>query len=504
MKSRTLTCITAVTLFAALAVPVRLATQEQNGNRRHRHHRHHRYRFVDMGTLGGLTSYGSAGGAGNLIINNRGTVAGSADTSTPDPHAPNCFNLDCFLSHTFRWQDGGLTDLGALPGANGSAASGINARGWITGYSGNGIIDPLLGIPETRAVLWNDDQIIDLGTLGGYESVGIAVNNRGQVTGFATNATPDPFSGFGTQVRAFLWEDGVMQDLGTLGGPDSPPLGNTIINESGQIAGSSNTDSTPNPLTGNPTTDPFLWENGTMTDLGTLGGTVGFPVFLNNRAEVVGQSNLAGDVTAHPFLWHRGTMTDLGTLGGTFGVANWINDAGEVVGQADTPTSSHAFFYRHGKMTDLGTLSGDCFSVAVAINSGSQIVGQSFSCDFSTARAFIWENGSMTDLNTLIPPNSSLQLVIGFNINDRGEIVGVGTPPGVQDFHFGGRLFLLIPCDEDHGDSECEDEGEGTAVSVGETNQKPNVVLPENVRKLLRQRMAQRYHIRGFGALPGD
>ena len=225
-------------LFAGLAPPVRLAAQEQNGNRRHRQHR---YRFVDMGTLGGPTSYGSAGGAGNQIINNRGTVAGYADTADPadhDPYSPNCFDPDCFLAHTFRWQDGGLTDLGALPGVNSSAASGINARGWIAGYSRNGVIDPLLVFPETRAVLWNDDQTIDLGTLGGYESTGIAVNNRGQVTGFATNATPDPFYGFGTQVRVFLWENGVMQDLGTLGGPDSPPLGNTIINESGQIAGS--------------------------------------------------------------------------------------------------------------------------------------------------------------------------------------------------------------------------------------------------------------------------
>jgi hypothetical protein len=105
----------------------------------------------------------------------------------------------------------------------------------------------------------------------------------------------------------------------------------------------------------------------------------------------------------------------------------------------------------------------------------------------------------MTDLNTLIPPNSSLQLATAANINDRGEIVGVGTPPGVQDFHFGGRLFLLIPYDEGHGDSECEDEGEGTAVARGETSQKPNVVLPENVRKLLQRRLGSRYHIPDLG-----
>jgi hypothetical protein len=62
----------------------------------------------------------------------------------------------------------------------------------------------------------------------------------------------------------------------------------------------------------------------------------------------------------------------------------------------------------------------------------------------------------MVDLNTLIPPNSGLQLVLAFNINDQGEILGGGAPPGVQSLDFGGRLFLLIPCGDDedvYGDS---------------------------------------------------
>ena len=52
--------------------------------------------------------------------------------------------------------------------------------------------------------------------------------------------------------------------------------------------------------------------------------------------------------------------------------------------------------------------------------------------DFGNARAFLWENGGpMVDLNTLIPPNSGLTLVQAFSINDRGEIAGIGVPPGV-------------------------------------------------------------------------
>ena len=510
MKSRTLSCITAMTLIAALTIPVRLAAQDQTGEEHHS--KHYRYKLVDIGTFGGPASgvnFTVPGVNSNYDLNSRGMVVGSAATSIPTAPTSN-FLFICgfvpFVVHTFEWQKGLVTDLGALPPAdkNCSGPLSINANGEIVGVSENGVIDPLTGITEGRAVLWRDGEITNLGTLGGNNSNANVINNRGQVVGMAQNAIPDPFAyfGLGTQCRAFLWQNGVMQDLGTLGGPDAWAF---FVNGRGQIAGASFTNSTPNPATGAPTQDPFLWEDGRMIDLGTLGGTSGFPFALNNRGQVVGISNLAGDTQTHAFFWDKGTLTDLGTPGGTFAIANGINDAGEIVGGGTTAgdLAFHALIWRRGVLTNLGTVGGDGCSQAFAINSGGQVVGQSFSCDGSTVRAFLWENGSMVDLNTRIPPNSALQLVNAVAINDRGEITGLGVPPGVSPANVDtlGRAFVLIASGEDDAEGAISvSQNDPAPVTQNSTNVTEARLTPEML-SALRARFARRY--RGFGTWPG-
>ena len=408
-----------------------------------------RYKLVDLGTFGGPSSTFNDF---SKTINNPGTVVGGADTPVPDPFAPNCFSASCFVMHAFEWQGGVLTDLGTLPGGSSSWAEWISESGQIAGRAENGLIDPQLGIPQTIAVVWQDGQIVSLGTLGGNQSAALAINNRGQAIGIAANAILDPFSlaGFATQTRAFLWENGEMRDLGTLGGPDSFAQ---YINERGQVAGFSYADSTPNDTTGIPTVHPFLWENGRILDLGSLGGTFGDVSGLSARGEVVGEMTLADDEFQHPYLWRGGTLIDLGTFGGSNGGATAINNAGEVVGVADFPGDvlHNAFLWKNGVITDLGNLGITSF--AHGINSKGQVVGASrVSPVPSQISAFLWEKGGpMIDLNTLIPANSSLHLVVARRINDRGEIYGVGVPPGVSvdDVDTLGHAFVLIPVGEE-------------------------------------------------------
>ena len=458
MKTKTLLTTALLTIVYALGVAAQQPLHQQVEVPH--------YKFVDLGTLGGPVSYPTASGASNLSLNNAGEIGGSADISTRDPFAPNCFNSDCFLSHTFLWKDGRLTDLGALPGETGSAASGINAAGWIAGFSQTTEIDPSSGLPEARAVLWKHHQMIDLGTLmGGNASISVFINDAGQVIGISTNGIPDPFSFFGTvdQNRTFIWENRVMRDIGTLGGPDALPGGSCEISRPDLVAGQSYTSFAPNPETGFLDVAPFLWDRGTMTNLGGLGGTFGYAECANDRGQVIGQSYLTGDTEQHAFLWERGQMRDLGTLGGTFSLANWLNRSGAVVGGATTSNDQlfHAALWKGGAIVDLGTLPDYNCSNALARNSKGQIVGWSFDCATGLEHAFIWEQGGpMVDLNSLIPANSSLELATAFNINERGEILGYGVPPGspTDDASIGfvGRLFLLIPCGpENPEDRDC-------------------------------------------------
>jgi probable HAF family extracellular repeat protein len=468
-----------------LMLPVQLAAQEGGP-------KHHHYKVIDVrfgGPGGGISNPASPS------LNSQGTLVGVADTPAPDPFAPDCFT-DCYVALGFKVQDGIVIPMYPPPSGSGlsSFADAVNDSGLIAGQAQNGAIDSSTGWPESHAVLWENGQTIakDLGTLGGTQSVANSINDWGQIIGAALTATPDPYANSPlnacllcapasfalstiffpgtTETHAFVWQNGVMRDLHTLGGPDSNAW---ISNEQGEVAGWSFTSFVANPATGVPTVDPFFWspEDQKMVDLGGFGGTYGYVYWINNRGQIAGASNLPGDDTEHPFIWSKSQgMVDLflgGGLGGTFGHPDSLNDAGEVVGFALTTGDQvgHGFLWRNGVMTDLGTVGTDLDSEGSSINSQGQIAGTSFTFGVGDLHGFLWENGGpIVDLNTLIVAGTSMTVTAGLLINDRGEIGCLGKDPVDTVEH----ACELIPCDENHpGIEGCDYTFVETVTSAG-------------------------------------
>ena len=431
MKSRTLTCIAAMTLFAPLALLIgpRLAAQEQ-----HAHNKElPRYAVTDVFTLGGSSEA--------VGVNNRGLISGSSKLPGD------------LVTHGFFWQKGVITDLGTLGGPNSFAPEEWPAseRGEVAGFSDTSILDPnnenfcspfsfLQSDPYIcLPFVWRDGVMTPLPTLGGNNGAAVAINNRGQLTGIAETTTADPAC-LPPQVfdfAAVIWgpKEGEIHKLPPLTGDnEAVPTG---INDNGQVVGTSaNCAVGPIPI------HAVLWEDGKPTNLGSFGGAVFNIAFgINNQGKIVGGSDLAGDTTFHAFFWQKGVMTDLGTLPGDFA------------------------------------------SNALSINNKTQVVGISLDAS-GNVRPFLWHDGVITDLNTLIPADSPLFLLEALGINDRGQIVGYAFDTITGEI----EGYLVTPV-----------SGSNAAPGRGGTNKRQDVILPESARKLLRQRMAQRWHIRGVG-----
>jgi probable HAF family extracellular repeat protein len=267
---------------------------------------------------------------------------------------------------------------------------------------------------------------INLPTLGGPSTYASDINGLGQVVGGSQTASGE--------WHAFLLANGTMRDLGILGGTGiDNASGAVAINKFGQVAGTSSTISDID--------HAFLWQDGVMTDLGTLGETSA-AADINNRGQVVGTSQVApaGLLEPRAFLWQDGVIYD---LLGVHSEARAINNRGQVVGRwAPSRGSSVPFIWQDGVVTEIGGFAGS--GTAEDINDSGQIALTGSITPNSPTRAFLWESGMLTDLGTLGGPYS-----VARAINTRGQIVGLSWTMSGEAHGFewhDGVMTDISPC----------------------------------------------------------
>ncbi|HEV8628891.1 MAG TPA: hypothetical protein VGV61_01140 [Thermoanaerobaculia bacterium] len=347
-----------------------------------------RYQVTNLASLGGTVSRGNS-------INNAGWVAGYSNLTGNQSR------------HASLWLYGAQLDLGTLGGPNSSVAWPVkNNVGIIAGIAQTATPDPLgeswscaAFFPGATATgytclgfVWKWGSMRALPTLGGNNGFATGANNRAQVVGWAENSVHDPtcVPPQVLQFRAVVWGPGrnQIQELPLIPGDTSSAA--TAINDRGQVVGISGTcDQAVGRFTAK---HAVLWEKGTVTDVGNLGGVAwNTPMAINQRGDVVGFAGQPGDDPDNPQL--------------------------------------HAFLWtRRDGIRDLGALPGDVYSEAHGINERRQVVG--ISCDAAGGcRAFLWQNGVMTDLNTLVAPGYTNVLTTAQDINDLGAITGRAFDP---------------------------------------------------------------------------
>src|SRR6266478_2063987 len=392
MQSRILTCMTAMALFVALTVPVRLPAQSN-------------YRVVELGELGG-----TSGGANG--INDRGWVTGT-------DNLPGDLTTVATL-----WVNGSTVPLGNLGGPNSAVAWPVKSNnGVIVGISETADADPLgeyfscwpffaTGVPTgkiCKGFRWQNGQMTALPPFpGGYSSYATGVNNRGQVVGWAENGVHDPTCDPAFQIlqfRAAIWQpDGLMQELPPLPGDSTSAA--TAINDYGQVVG--------------------------------ISGDCGIAV---------------GGVSAkHAVLWENGAPTDLGNIGGdAWNTPTAINNHGTIVGFANTAPGTartyEAFIWTKVRgMKSLGKIPGDLRSTANGINEKGQIVGLSRGGPF-VFRAVLWQNNKLIDMNSLTVPGSPFLLLAG-DIDPEGHVVGEAFHPDTWE----APAYVTRPSNDGHDD----------------------------------------------------
>jgi probable HAF family extracellular repeat protein len=258
-----------------------------------------------------------------------------------------------------------------------------------------------------RAFIWSKGNFTLLPATGVQGEYFTEINQHGT----ATMVRGDLDIAWG---NAYRYQNGELTPLGRLKPYASArALG---LNNNGAIVGDSGLEA--DTWTSDAPRHATHYKDGILTDLGTLGGKNSAAESVNDAGAIVGKSETAGSGSDHAFLYVNGQMTDLGTLGGGYSAAYAINNAGQIVGSSVNASGrQNAFIYQNGVMTDLGWLGSGSYARAVNEH-GQAVVGQ------SGGGGWLYSGGAMHDLDTLIDPASGLTIQDVRDINDLGQIVG--------------------------------------------------------------------------------
>ena len=309
-----------------------------------------------------------------------------------------------------------IVSLGSL-GPRGSIALTLNNRGDVGGYSA--AVPPGATDWYHHAFLWQNGNLLDLGAqLGspaGYTFTQVsAINDRGTavVTGYP---------------GVFTWRDGSWTDLHIVQG------GANDINNKDVVVGSYRVG-----FGGH----AYQYRDGVLLDLGTLGGTFSVANAINDKGVTVGLSWIANDAGTRGFIYDNGPMTPIGTFGGASSTAVDINSHGTIIGNAqDAAGVWQPYILDKAGMRMLPNVPAG--STLHAINDRGVIIGTYTNANNQGTTSFVWEDGVMTPLETIREVQAAgWRSLFVMDINDRGWITGWGWKVGGSP---DGEAFLLIP-----------------------------------------------------------
>lgn len=291
----------------------------------------------------------------------------------------------------------------------------------------------ILGITKDRKVILVHDGITSVIAEDVRFTGASALNNHGQVVGGYITPPDAPQPPGPRETRAFLWQDGVLQDLGITGGHTTAK----DINDSGQIIVEVEI------LGTNGAGRELLWDNGVVTDVGTPGTLFGGLSQINNRGQILGNQ---GGI---PTLWENGQARPVGD-GYLVGVLG-INDEGTLLMSRYDPQEKRGYLFfllSSGEEISITTSSDTPKLNPVTFNNRNQIIGNPNSVGLIGDEqpfepCYLYSEGKIYDLNQMIPQNPGWLLTLVQDINDRGEILCRAEYQGDP------RQVLLTPVFED-------------------------------------------------------